>query len=246
MGERSNVPTFGNWDSEDNYTVYFDKARKGKGRGSKSVNPNDTQGNPNAISKEMPPVNTPPLRTSSEPAVGHHTDSPVRHDTVDRKTVSELPHQQHGEQGINAGEPPRRGTRTSVGSDRSIEQAPLHLHYQPKVANRAEVSSPSWEGKSSSESGSNPGRSKLRSAPRSEETREQGAAVPRFGDWDENNPSSADGYTGIFNKVREERQTGGERVPVMPKGSPYSNGQNQDNRSGFETTGWFCFSWCKK
>ena len=43
---------------------------------------------------------------------------------------------------------------------------------------------------------------------------DKGAAVPKFGDWDENNPSSADGYTHIFNKVREERQTGATaRVP---------------------------------
>lgn len=32
-------------------------------------------------------------------------------------------------------------------------------------------------------------------------------AVPKFGDWDEKNPASADGYTYIFNKVREERQS---------------------------------------
>jgi hypothetical protein len=30
--------------------------------------------------------------------------------------------------------------------------------------------------------------------------------VPKFGDWD-SNPASADGYTHIFNKVREEKST---------------------------------------
>jgi len=34
----------------------------------------------------------------------------------------------------------------------------------------------------------------------------RGSAVPKFGDWD-SNPASADGYTHIFNKVREEKQT---------------------------------------
>jgi RPM1-interacting protein 4 len=33
----------------------------------------------------------------------------------------------------------------------------------------------------------------------------RGSAVPKFGDWD-SNPASADGYTHIFNKVREEKQ----------------------------------------
>jgi RPM1-interacting protein 4 len=45
---------------------------------------------------------------------------------------------------------------------------------------------------------------------------DKGAAVPKFGDWDENNPSSADGYTHIFNKVREEKQIGEGKMPGMP------------------------------
>jgi RPM1-interacting protein 4 len=40
---------------------------------------------------------------------------------------------------------------------------------------------------------------------RGDESPDKAAAVPRFGDWDENNPSSADNYTHIFNKVREAR-----------------------------------------
>ena len=56
---------------------------------------------------------------------------------------------------------------------------------------------------------------------------DKGAAVPKFGDWDENNPASADGYTHIFNKVREERNNGGN-VPGMPGGqSPYQTVRNQ-------------------
>lgn len=52
---------------------------------------------------------------------------------------------------------------------------------------------------------------------------EQGAAVPKFGDWDENNPASADGFTHIFNKVREERQNGGRVTPGEQ--SPYNSGR---------------------
>ena len=37
---------------------------------------------------------------------------------------------------------------------------------------------------------------------------DKGAAVPRFGEWDENDPASADNYTHIFNKVREEKISG--------------------------------------
>lgn len=35
---------------------------------------------------------------------------------------------------------------------------------------------------------------------------DKGVTVPKFGEWDENNPASAEGYTHIFNTVREERQ----------------------------------------
>ncbi|WMV46863.1 hypothetical protein MTR67_040248 [Solanum verrucosum] len=42
--------------------------------------------------------------------------------------------------------------------------------------------------------------------PQAVEQSDRGAAVPRFGEWDENDPQSADNYTHIFNKVREEKQ----------------------------------------
>lgn len=49
---------------------------------------------------------------------------------------------------------------------------------------------------------------------------DRGAAVPKFGEWDENNPASADGYTHIFNKVREERNSGA-KTPGMASPAPY-------------------------
>nr|XP_009417934.1 PREDICTED: RPM1-interacting protein 4-like [Musa acuminata subsp. malaccensis] len=33
--------------------------------------------------------------------------------------------------------------------------------------------------------------------------------LPKFGEWDVNNPASAEGYTVIFNKARDEKKTGG-------------------------------------
>ncbi|CAH2052582.1 unnamed protein product [Thlaspi arvense] len=52
------------------------------------------------------------------------------------------------------------------------------------------------------------GRSKPKPNVRADESPEKVTVVPKFGDWDENNPASADGYTHIFNKVREERSSG--------------------------------------
>ena len=34
---------------------------------------------------------------------------------------------------------------------------------------------------------------------------DRGASVPKFGEWDDMDPTSADGFTHIFDKVKEER-----------------------------------------
>ena len=56
---------------------------------------------------------------------------------------------------------------------------------------------------------------------------DRSAAVPKFGEWDETNPASAEGYTHIFNKVREERQVAAGHVPGTPNGRSYGGVQNQ-------------------
>lgn len=58
--------------------------------------------------------------------------------------------------------------------------------------------------------------------------------MPKFGGWDEDNPSSGDGYTGIFDKVREEKQTtGSAKVPNITDDSVYlaSYGRSNSNKS---------------
>ncbi|GFS29225.1 RPM1-interacting protein 4 (RIN4) family protein [Actinidia rufa] len=40
-------------------------------------------------------------------------------------------------------------------------------------------------------------------------------AVPKFGDSDESDPTSAEGYTPIFNKVQEENQSRAGKVSAM-------------------------------
>ncbi|CAN6906859.1 unnamed protein product [Brassica oleracea] len=68
------------------------------------------------------------------------------------------------------------------------------------------------------------GRSKPKPNLRAVESPEKVTVVPKFGDWDENNPASADGYTHIFNKVREERSSnvsgGSSRTPPHFRNNP--------------------------
>ncbi|KAK1272050.1 RPM1-interacting protein 4 [Acorus gramineus] len=219
----AHVPKFGNWESGTNvpYTQYFDNARKGR-IGGKMINPNDPEQNPDAFSEEVPPVQAPPFRTDQ--MTPPSTERRLSKDESDSR-------QKNTERGAATGEPQRRDRRMSAGSDRSFEQSPK-----------------SWERRGSNEGGpgygsSTPGRSRLR--PRGDETPERGAAVPKFGDWDETNPSSADGYTHIFNKVREEKQSGAGKVPMISTDPPFYNGHRQDNRQ-HDSVRCCCFgSWGK-
>ncbi|KAK2967302.1 hypothetical protein RJ640_004868 [Escallonia rubra] len=51
---------------------------------------------------------------------------------------------------------------------------------------------------------------------------EKGQPLPKFGEWDVNDPASADGFTVIFNKARDERKTGGK--PESPGKADYKHG----------------------
>ncbi|XP_010532895.1 PREDICTED: RPM1-interacting protein 4-like [Tarenaya hassleriana] len=135
-------------------------------------------------------------------------------------------------------EPVKRQARTTsaAGSENnSYERSPLHNHARTP-GRSVGAPSPLWDGGKNSYDGT--GRSKPRSNNiRGDESPDKGTVVPKFGDWDENNPSSADGYTHIFNKVREERNsagtgTGSSRTPSHPSTKPPSDG-----------TKCCCFSW---
>ncbi|KAL8158429.1 hypothetical protein AgCh_002931 [Apium graveolens] len=94
-------------------------------------------------------------------------DSSLRQEADSRKAVNS-PH--HGLGGIST-DSPRRVSRQGVGSDRSVEQSPLHPNHQTRLGNKnSGVSSPSWERKSTLDSShglpSTPGRSRLRSVTR--------------------------------------------------------------------------------
>ncbi|KAI4356370.1 hypothetical protein L6164_000399 [Bauhinia variegata] len=255
MANRSHVPKFGNWEGEGDvpYTAYFDKARKGR-TGTKMINPNDPEENadlvPNDSSTDHPP---PKPRVDSEVPLGRRPgrssyelqkskdegdpkqfiDSPARHDNAGNRNSSDSL-QRHG---VGSAETRRRSARQSAGSEYSVERSPLHR--QARAPGR---DSPSWEGKSYDSSHGTPGRSKLRPVNRGDETPDRGAAVPKFGEWDESNPASADGYTHIFNKVREERQGGAGNAP----GTPNERSHVVRNQANNEKAQNCCFWWCSK
>lgn len=60
--------------------------------------------------------------------------------------------------------------------------------------------------------------------------------MPKFGDWDEDNPSSGEAFTGIFNRVSEEKQTSATKVPMIIDDSIYLNSYHHDTSSSKPST----------
>ncbi|XP_057421379.1 protein NOI4-like [Lotus japonicus] len=66
----------------------------------------------------------------------------------------------------------------------------------------------------------------------------QGKPLPKFGEWDVNDPASAEGFTVIFNKARDEKKTGGggsQRITSQRR----SDSRKDDDKSSKKK--WFCF-----
>ncbi|KAJ1269282.1 hypothetical protein BS78_07G199400 [Paspalum vaginatum] len=225
--KNAHVPKFGNWDNGGNvpYTLYFEKARKGKGAGGKMINPNDPAENPEAFSVVAPSPNRSDAGRSSPappaPAPRHER----RPSATDAPPMSPNPY---------AGSPYRQaggrsGARAGVGGY-SVEQSPVHPYSSESggyglVANSVE-------------------RSRAKGGSRGNETPTRGSAVPKFGDWD-SNPASADGYTHIFNKVREEKQTQPGKPAALGDGGARRNGAKQYDDGYVSSSKFACFGWCK-
>ncbi|KAJ4754185.1 RPM1-interacting protein 4 (RIN4) family protein [Rhynchospora pubera] len=70
---------------------------------------------------------------------------------------------------------------------------------------------------------------------------ENGRPLPKFGEWDVNDPASADGFTVIFNKARDEKKGGN----AQETDSPMKDDRNARATEGHATRSnsqkkWFC------
>ncbi|KAM3318375.1 hypothetical protein ACQJBY_035863 [Aegilops geniculata] len=236
--QHQGVPKFGNWEDEgQGYTQYFENARMGKSPG-RPVNQNDrNEGAAQAPSNDPPSVKASPLRPGSEPGLRKNRDERRatreddlrRHEAAARKTHAESPNHRYGDQTNYDG----------AARKASNERSPIHPRQHARLANKGGVSSPIADRRGSAPT--TPGRSKMRPTGRGDETPERGSAVPKFGDWDEKDPSTGEGFTDIFEKVREEKQSGADTVGTS---HAYKDRYNQGDR--YESSGCSCFSWFKK
>ncbi|KAF7145898.1 hypothetical protein RHSIM_Rhsim04G0012000 [Rhododendron simsii] len=66
---------------------------------------------------------------------------------------------------------------------------------------------------------------------------EKGNPLPKFGEWDVNDPASAEGFTVIFNKARDEKKTGGKPESPARANPPVNHGVEPVKP---QAKGWFC------
>ncbi|KAM5568053.1 hypothetical protein ABKV19_015893 [Rosa sericea] len=52
---------------------------------------------------------------------------------------------------------------------------------------------------------------------------QSGRALPKFGEWDVNDPASAEGFTIIFNKARADKKNGGSLLTAVESSSNYES-----------------------
>ncbi|CAN0861304.1 Protein NOI4 [Linum grandiflorum] len=68
-------------------------------------------------------------------------------------------------------------------------------------------------------------------------TEEKGRALPKFGEWDVNDPTTAEGFTVIFTKARDEKKNG----PSTGSGAA-NDKRRDDQKAGKSTKRWLCFT----
>ncbi|KAG4933036.1 hypothetical protein AAZX31_17G122800 [Glycine max] len=72
-------------------------------------------------------------------------------------------------------------------------------------------------------------------------SQENGRPLPKFGEWDVNNPASAEGFTVIFNKARDEKKTNTATATPTPRRSdPVFKNENYNNPQYSGKRKWFC------
>ncbi|XP_022723995.1 RPM1-interacting protein 4-like isoform X2 [Durio zibethinus] len=231
---RSHVPRFGDWDSDNlPYTTYFENARKEKA--GIRMNPNDPEENPEAFmcmrgglegNCHSQPVQVPLVVNSSKStsADKHHIDGQSRQNTPNRSGSYDYQKTARSQSARS-----HRRMAAESGSENSYSD---HSFLQSN--HRSHTNSGQKKGRSggSSFSASVSGHSRKGSGSYKVAGNEhhRTASIPKFGEWDETDPTSGEGYTAIFNKVKEEKQTPSNFPNVPPQPSNYSDHHHQRRR----------------
>ncbi|KAF5746923.1 hypothetical protein HS088_TW06G01099 [Tripterygium wilfordii] len=68
---------------------------------------------------------------------------------------------------------------------------------------------------------------------------DKGRPLPKFGEWDVNNPASAEGFTVIFSKARDDKKSNNDpsKAGATSQNNAVSSNQPNDNRQNPPTAG---------
>lgn len=143
------------------------------------------------------------------------------------------------------------GTELGGMENQRVDQSPNNLGpYHGRLGNRPPAAPSAWERKAPAEGGTAhgtaaPGKNRLRPGPaRGDETPDRGPALPKFGAWDEKDPSSGEGFTVIFNQARNEKKIG-TPVRIPPLQADSSAGMDPHHPQSTyapqkKSRNWFC------
>ncbi|XP_074581161.1 RPM1-interacting protein 4-like [Curcuma longa] len=216
MSENTLIPKFGNWDGSFPYSQCFDDARKGRS-GRETINPHDPYDNPEAFSANM--------SLAQSPATASYSEATKLKDEVHIRREANHRHEDQKTSGNHR----RMASRGSGSSNYKGIHSPLHPSHEMKNPHE------SWPSCSSSFASKSARRSRMTGVEDDNKQIKKGSIVPKFGDWDVSNPSSADGFTVIFDKVRQEKQAGVTTTARMSSDTTHTQ----------KSSGYWCFGWCK-
>ncbi|XP_047310472.1 RPM1-interacting protein 4-like isoform X3 [Impatiens glandulifera] len=219
------VPKFGEWGNQKEqqqnpvpYTMYFDNARKDKSAGGgaiKIINPNDPQENPQLFAPQL-----------QKPTTAYNQERlPLPPNTPPRPVI-----------GSN-----RRNTSTSAGSDYSLDRSPLHQ------ANRATPGRDQHNNINNTNTSRNrrPGSRDDLSHHQTQERGGGGTVIPKFGAWNEQDPTSSEDLTQIFERSRKEKNYPSSPSPAAYNnmGTPSRQQANKRNNDHNQDKMCGCFPW---
>ncbi|KAF0933891.1 hypothetical protein E2562_020024 [Oryza meyeriana var. granulata] len=219
------VPAFGDWSTAGDtpYTQKFENLRRSKKTGVYS-NPNELIATPE-----------PPLRSPLHPSSYTPTDalnqrqryqpherkpetdrprppgSPLHREIVPRRQANPL-HQHHLDHGGYGGSP--RSPYREAAAAAAASPRPRYRSAGMQTPDR----------KASSSVPLTPGRGRMKPGGQGFEPASDGVTVPPFGDWDDANAASGEKYTGIFNRVRQDKLPQNSSVKQQP---PSSSGRQE-------------------
>ncbi|XAR53829.1 hypothetical protein NMG60_11022522 [Bertholletia excelsa] len=220
MAQQSHIPKFGNWDNDNiPYTAFFENARKEKGGGVK-MNPNDPEDNPEAFMCGRVGIES----DEASRAVWHpvHLNS-IKSMSMEKHHLEEPNYKRNP---MNASESQKTRTHRSLTSESSSDKSNSEDSHHKRSKKKSILDSNSSIPSSHAHDG-------IRNASDvSDEKAYRPTSMPKFGEWDERDPQSGEGFTIIFNKLKREKQIADAKFPT-PQQQPSINTchQKQDTHS---------------